>query len=314
MAERRVFLLAGLLGLICALFLLWNLRGPTGFILGLRGTKLAALVIVGAAVGASTVLFQTVAANRLLTPGIVGFDALFVFIQTALVLVLGGVGYAGLPPLAQFGAETAILTVAAVALFGLLLRKGAGDLLRMILTGVILGVLLRGLAGLVQRLLDPSEFAIVQQASFATFGAVDRTQLLIAGVLLAACLVAAMRLARPLDLAALGRSTALPLGLDHDRLVFATLAIIALMVASATALVGPVTFLGLLAASLAHAIVPTYRHALLIPAAAVIGAAILVAGQFVFERLLGLQSTLTVIVEFLGGLLFLYLVLRRPRP
>lgn len=313
MADRRLILIGLVLVVVSALFLLWNLRAPYGFILSLRLTKLASLCVVGAAIGTATVLFQTICANRLLTPGIVGFDALFVFIQTGLVLTLGGAGFATLPSLAQFGVETFVLVIAALALFGVMLRKGAEDILRLVLTGVILGVLLRGLAGLAQRLLDPSEFAIVQQASFATFGAVDRTQLAIAAVLLTLSFLAALRLARLLDMVALGRGTALPLGVDFDRVVFAALAVVALLVAVSTALVGPITFLGLLAASLAHAILPTWRHSRLLPGAALLGATILVAGQFVFERLLGMQSTLTVIVEFLGGLLFLFLVLRRPR-
>lgn len=311
MAERRLLLLLALLIAISALFLAWNLRAPMGFILSLRLTKLVALIVVGAAIGTATVLFHTVAANRLLTPGIVGFDALFIFIQTTLVLTLGGTGYASLPSLLQFGAETLILVVAAVLLLGLMLRSGTGDILRMILTGVILGVLLRGLSSLAQRLLDPSEFAIVQQASFATFGAVDRTQLFIAVGLLIVSFLGAMRLARFLDLAALGRGTSLPLGLDHDRVVLAALVLVALLVAVSTALVGPITFLGLLAASLAYAFLPTYNHSRLLPGAALVGAIILVSGQFVFERLLGMQSTLTVIVEFLGGILFLFLALRR---
>jgi iron complex transport system permease protein len=307
-------MLFGLLILACALFLFWNLRAPMGFILSLRLTKLAALCVVGGAIGTATVLFQTIAANRMLTPGIVGFDALFVFIQTMLVLFLGGAGFASLPSLAQFGIETLILVLAALALFSVLLRKGADDILRLVLTGVILGVLLRGLAGLAQRLLDPSEFSIVQQASFATFGAVDKTQLVIASIILTGCFCAAMRISRFLDVAALGRNIALPLGLDYDRAVFVALGLVALLVATSTALVGPITFLGLLASSLAHAALPTWRHSRLLPAAAIIGATILVAGQFVFERLLGLQSTLTVVVEFAGGVLFLFLVLRRPKP
>lgn len=314
MVERRLLLLVGLLAVACGLFLLWNLRAPMGFILSLRVTKLAALCVVGAAIGAATVLFQTIAANRMLTPGIVGFDALFVFIQTALVLALGGVGFAALPALAKFGMETVTLVIAAVALFSVLLRHGAEDILRIVLTGVILGVLLRGLAGFAQRLLDPSEFSIVQQATFATFGAVDTPQLAIAAVVLCVSLMGAMRIAHYLDVVALGRTVALPLGVDHDRVVFVALGLVALLVATSTALVGPITFLGLLASSLAHAALPTWRHARLLPAAAVIGATILITGQFVFERLLGLQSTLSVVVEFAGGVLFLFLVLRRPQP
>ncbi|RPE71884.1 iron complex transport system permease protein [Pacificibacter maritimus] len=313
MAHKKLLLLTLLLAVAAGLFLLWNLRAPYGFILSLRTTKLIALCVVGAAVGMATVLFQTIASNRLLTPGMVGFDALFVFIQTTLVISLGAVGYAGLPDLAKFGVEILTLLIASLVLFGLLLRKGAQDILRLILTGVILGILLRGLSSLAQRMLDPSEFAIVQQATFATFGSVNETQLGIAGLLLCLAFVASMRIAGLLDLVALGRSTALPLGLNYDRVVFAALGLVALLVAVSTALVGPITFLGLLAASLAHSVMPSWRHAHILPAAALIGAIILVLGQFFFERILALESTLSVIIEFAGGILFLFLVLRRPR-
>lgn len=312
--RRNVPLMLGI-GLIAAslLFLGWNLRAPYGFILELRGYKLGALICVGAATGAATILFQTVAMNRLLTPGIVGFDALFVLMQTLLVVFLGGVGLAQIPSALRFVAEAGVLMLAATGLFGLLLRRGAGDVTRMILTGVILGVLLRGLAELGQRLLDPSEFAVVQQAMFASFGRVDPGQLATATVLLSGALIVAWRMAPALDVAGLGRGTARGLGLDHDRLVIGALMLVAAMVSVATALVGPITFLGLLAASLARHLTDTHRHAVLIPAAALIGALILVIGQFVFERILARQSALAVVVEVFGGLLFLILVLRKNR-
>lgn len=311
MAKRPVAMLAAALTVAAALYLAWGLRSPYGFILSLRGTRLAALVMVGAAVGAATVIFQTITANRLLTPGIVGFDALFVLIQTLLVLVLGGVGYAALPPLPTFLIEIACLCAIAVALFGAVLRAGAADMTRLVLGGVILGILMRGLTALAQRMLDPSEFAVAQAGSFASFTAPQPQQLAIALPILLAGLGLALRLAPVLDVATLGRTRARALGVDHDRLVLAALAVIALLVATSTALAGPVTFLGLLATSLAAAALPDWRHRALIPAAALTGALILVTGQTVFERLLGLQSTLGGIVEFFGGLLFLFLILGR---
>ncbi|GAB5446165.1 iron chelate uptake ABC transporter family permease subunit [Gymnodinialimonas sp.] len=311
MVRARLIPLAALLAVLSALFLGWNLRAPVSFILSLRFEKLAALILVGAATGIATTLFQTIAQTRLLTPGIVGFDALFIFLQTALVFTLGGVGYVTLPAFTTFLAEAAVLILAAVALFGIILRKGASDLVRIVLTGVILGILLRGVASFLQRILDPSEFAIVQQAMFASFASVEADQLLVAALVLVAAGAAAMALAPRLDVAALGRDTARSLGLDYDRFVLWVLVLIAALVAVSTALVGPITFLGLLAASLAHAAIPSHRHALLIPASAVIGAAILVAGQFLFERVLSMTSTLAVLIEFLGGILFLILILRR---
>ncbi|MFQ1700146.1 iron chelate uptake ABC transporter family permease subunit [Loktanella agnita] len=313
MARSRLSLIALTLTLLvlATAFLTWQLRAPMAFILELRTTKLATLICVGAASGAATILFQTVAMNRLLTPSLVGFDALFVLMQTLLVALIGGVGVAQIPGAARFLIEAAVLMSASTALFWVLLRRDAGDITRMILTGVILGVLLRGLASMIQRMLDPSEFAVVQQAMFASFGGVDSDIMMVAAVVLLVSIGMALWLAPSLDVVALGRGTARGLGLDHSRIVLIALILIGAMVSVSTALVGPIIFLGLLAASFARLLTDTHRHIVLIPAAALIGAVILVAGQFVFERLLGSQSALAVVVEFFGGLMFLFLVLRK---
>jgi iron complex transport system permease protein len=311
MGNKTLVLLGTALLLASALFLLWDLREPKGFILELRATKLSALILVGAATGVATVLFQTVANNRLLTPGLVGFDALFVFLQTLMVLGLGGLGYVQIPANTRFILEALVLLGFAQLLFVTLLRKSAQDVMKMVLTGIILGTLLRGLADMGQRLLNPSEFAMVQQAMFASFSAVDPMRLGLSAGLLAGGFAVALHISPALDVAALGRLRARALGLGYDRLILLALGLLSVLVAVSTALVGPVTFLGLLAASLAREALKDHRHRLLLPASAVIGALILTLGQFLFERVLGLQSTLAVVVELLGGALFLYLVLRR---
>ncbi|KJZ20232.1 iron chelate uptake ABC transporter family permease subunit [Loktanella sp. S4079] len=312
MAERRLFILGALLVVASGMFLFWNLRGPTWFILNLRAEKLVTLVVVGASAGAATVVFQTIATNRLLTPGVVGFDALFVFVQTMLVLILGSSAFLDLPAMAKFGVETALLTLFAVGLFGILFRKGAGDIIRMILTGVIIGTLLRALAGFAQRLLDPSEFAVLQQATIASFNVIDDELIGIVSISLFVAFGLCLGIARKLDVVAFGRDKARTLGLGYDRFILIALSIVSLMVAVSTALVGPVVFLGLIAASLAHAWLKDHRHLVLIPGAALIGAVILVVGQTTFERVFAFQSSLAIVVEFVGGLLFLILVLRRP--
>jgi iron complex transport system permease protein len=227
------------------------------------------------------------------------------------VLGLGGVGYVQLPESLSFIAEALILLAAAQILFFALLRKSADDLMKMVLTGIILGTLLRGLSELGQRLLDPSEFAMVQQATFASFSSVGPGRLAIAAVVFVGAFASAMYVSPALDVAILGRQRARALGLAYDRLVLWTLGLLSVLVAVSTALVGPITFLGLLASALARELIPDHRHRLILPAAALLGAVILIAGQFLFERLLGLQSTLAVVVELFGGAAFLVLVLRR---
>lgn len=307
---RRLALLAGLLLIASAGFLLIAPKGSWSFVLAFRGERLAAMAVVGASIGVATVLFQTVVGNRILTPAILGFDALYGLFQTGLVFLFGGIGFASLDPRLKFFAETALMAAVAVALLGLLLGRGRHDLHRMLLIGVILGTFLRSVSSLLQRLMDPNEFAVVQGASFATFSKV-RGDLLFGATLLAvlACLVA-WRHRHALDVLALGRPAAIGLGVAHDRLSRVILALTAVLVSVSTALVGPLTFFGLLVASLAHLAVRSPRHAYLLPAAGLIGATILIAGQTLFEHLLGMRSTLSVVIEFVGGLLFLFLLLR----
>lgn len=308
---RRSILLLGAASL-CALavYMTYGARGNWDFILPFRGAKALALITIAVAVSTSTVIFQTLCANRILTPSIMGFDALYLFLQTAMVFALGGFGYAGLDPLAKFALETGVMLVAALALFGAVLRNAA-DISRMILTGLILGTFLRSLTGLINRLIDPSEFAIIQQASFARFSALNSELTWIATAITFATLAYFLSARRTLDVLALGREASIALGLDHDRLTRRYLLLIALLVSVSTALVGPIVFFGLLAAALAHQLVGTWRHGPVLVAAALVAATTLLASQTLFERVLKLQTSVSVVIEALGGLIFLYLILRR---
>lgn len=315
MADRRsLAVLAALAALLALSSLIWMFQGigggNRGFILTLRATKLAGLVTIGAAIGVATVLFQSVAANRVLTPSIMGFDALYVLLQSLLVATLGTTGFVTLDPTLKFLAETAAMIVLAGLLFGTLLGRGARDIPRMILTGVILGVLFRSISSFVGRILDPNAYAVVQSASFASFGSLDSALLVPGTAITLAAVAAAMVLAARLDVLALGRTMAVSLGLRFDRMVVLTLALVAVLVSVSTALVGPVAFFGLLVAGMAHGLSPSDRHAVLLPSAGLIGSLILVAGQTLFERAMSQPATLSVVVEFLGGLFFLYLLLK----
>ena len=311
MAERhRLALLAAALIGAAALYLLPGLGPRWDFVLGLRATRLAGMLVVGAAVAVATILFQTVSHNRILTPQFMGFDALFVLMQTLLVVALGPVGLAALPAPLRFGGEVAVLVGAALLLFGALLGRGATDLPRMILTGVILGVMFRSASGFVARIMDPNAFFIVQAETQASFSRLDVDLLPIATGATLAAIATAFALARRLDVLALGRPTAIGLGLGHDRLVLGVLALVAVLVAVATALVGPMAFLGLIVAALARSAAGSDRHGPLMVHAILVAAVLLVGGQWLFERLLGQASTLPAVVEFVGGITFLALLLK----
>lgn len=307
MADRRLLGLALAALAVSAAFLAVGLKGNIAFVLELRLLKLAALVQVGVAIAVSTVIFQTVTGNRILTPSIMGLDALYLFGQMLLVFLLGGLGYVTLDAQLKFGIEVALLMVLASALLLPMLRSRL-DMGLMLLAGVVLGVLFRSLQSLLARLIDPNEFAVVQSASFANFNAVRTDLLLFAAGVTVVAVIVAWRARHVLDVVSLGADAATGLGVGWAGTVTGLLLLVSALVAVSTALVGPVAFFGLLVAALAERIAGTRRHAVLLPAAALTGIVVLVGGQTLFQHALGNATALGVVIEFVGGLVFLLLL------
>jgi iron complex transport system permease protein len=302
--------LAALAAAAAVLFMTVGVRGNWSFVLSFRGTKLATMALVGYSIAVSTVLFQTIANNRILTPSIMGFDALYVLIQTSLVFLLGAGAASVLDPGLRFACEVSIMTAFSVLLYRWLFSGGLRSLHLLLLVGIVFGILFRSLSGFMQRVVDPNEFLVLQDRLFASFNRVDGELLLISALAVAAVSVVGWRWIRTCDVLALGREAAISLGVEHRRVVAAILVIVAILVSVSTALVGPVTFFGLLVANLAYMAIDSHRHRLILPAAILIAVLTLTGGQLVLERLLGFGTALSIVIEFLGGIFFLFLLVR----
>jgi len=164
-----------------------------------------------------------------------------------------------------------------------------------------------------QVLIDPNEFQIVQGKMFASVNNV-RTELLVTsiiGILLVLAYV--YKELKLLDVLSLGREEAINLGVDYDKVVKKLLIVIAILVSISTALVGPITFLGLLVVNVARECLRTYRHKYLIAGSIFISIIALVGGQLIVERLFEFNTTLSVIVNFVGGVYFIYLLLKESK-
>ncbi|MFP2907791.1 iron chelate uptake ABC transporter family permease subunit [Pyxidicoccus sp. 3LFB2] len=309
--ERTLLVLGGIATACALLFMLFDARGQWDFVLPFRARKLATAMLVGYSVAVATVLFQTVTGNRVLTPAIMGFDYLYVLIQTCLVFLLGSTTVAGLDSWLLFAGEVTLMVLFSALLNGWLFGVARGSVHLLLLIGVIMGVLFRSLASFLQRVIEPNEFVFLQDRFFASFNDPEHDLLLISGGLTLGATVLGFRLLRTCDVLVLGRDMAINLGVNHSKAVAQVLALVAMLVSVSTALVGPVTFLGLLVANLAYAAMRTYRHALVLPAAALIAAIALVSGQFVLERVFDLDTNPRVIIEFVGGLVFLAMLMRK---
>jgi iron complex transport system permease protein len=303
-----VLIIMALISAIC--FMTLGAKGSWSFVLSFRGGKLAAMALVGYAVAVSTVMFQTIINNRILTPSIMGFDALYVFLQTLLIFFLGASTVSVIDPRILFIIEVATMVCFSLILYRFLFFGAMRSLHLLMLVGIILGVLFRSFSGFLQRIISPTDFVVLQDRLFASFNTIDSTLLSISALLIALVSVVSWRIFHKFDVMTLGRDTAISLGVDHKRTTMIVLMVVAVLVSVSTALVGPVTFFGLLVANLAYMVMPSSKHVHVVPAAVLISFICLIGGQTLLERIFAFKTALAIIIEFAGGLFFLGFVLR----
>ncbi len=289
--------------------------GSEGFwrIAELRATSVIVMAIVAFCQALATVGFQTATNNRIITPSIMGFESLYVAVQTGAVYFLGVTGLVSLQGLPQFVLQIAIMVGLSLALYGWLLSGKYGNLQIMLLVGIIVGGGLGAVSTFMQRLLTPSEFDILTAKMFGSVANADASYLPVAIPL---CLVAGVLLwtsARRLNVIALGRDASMNLGLHHRFEIMRVLLLVSVLMAVSTALVGPMAFLGFLVATLAYQAANTYDHRYIFPIAVLVGFVVLSGAYFVMKNIFYAQGVVSIIIEIVGGSVFLFVILRKGR-
>lgn len=315
--RTRIRVTLGVLALLCVGFvtayLTYDVRGSWEYALDLRSRQVGSLIVVGAAVGASSLVFQTIAGSRILTPSVMGFDALYLLVQTIIVFFFGSATFLLMGTAERFLINAVVLLIFGMALFRWLFSRNSRNLLVLVLVGIVIGSLFNSLTSLASRVLSPSDFLTLQDVMFATFNTVNRDLLLITASVCVVGLLALVPLLRYLDVVDLGFDNAVALGVPYHRVVTLTLAVVTLLVAVSTALVGPMLFLGLIVANLARQVIPSHRHTDLVLGSVLVGVLCTVAGQFVVGHLMDNGTTLSVVVNLVGGIYFILLLMRTVR-
>ena len=311
--STKLIILA-IIALVCiALFSLWNIQGGFSYAFPRRLERVFAMVITGTAIAFATVIFQTVTHNRLLTPSMMGVDSMFEVVQTVIYFTLGSASIFVVSRYLNFGVSIIAMVLFALLLYRFLFRADKYPIFLLLLAGMIIGTLLGSLVTFLQVIIDPLEYEALQSRLFASFMNVKTELLLIAAVILIVCFILGYRLLHKLDVMSLGRDNAINLGVNYDKIVLQVLILASVLIATSTALVGPVTFLGLIVANLAYQYFATYKHSVLIAGASLISIIALVGGQFIVQHVFNLSTTISVIINFVGGIYFIYLILKESR-
>ncbi len=319
--KTRIFL--GILSVMVVLLVAAYLLIPTknsstvsNFILQRRFFKLLVMVIVSCAIPISTISFQTVVQNRFLTPGVLGIESLFVFIQSGLYYFESLVGVKVEQSVIIYSVTIAIQ----IGLLLLLMNASKGMMLSnfkvLLLLTMAFSMLLRNASTFLQVLMDPNEFDKLQSSLYPSFQKMNAQPMMI-GVALGLFVLLMMvfyRLRHQLDALHLGFDGAKMLGINTKRLSNVVIVVVIIMTSLSTILVGPLQFLGFMIANLTYQLTKEYKHGVLWLFSAVLGLVIVLAAQLIVERIFLLTIPISVFIEGIGGVLYLILLVKGEKP
>ncbi|WP_298410273.1 iron chelate uptake ABC transporter family permease subunit [Janthinobacterium sp.] len=280
------------------------------YILPKRLARLAAIVIGGVCVAVSSIVFQTIAGNRILTPAVMGYEAVYLLLQSLLILAMGMHSVVLLGHNGNFVVSIALMLAYSWAIHYWLFRDGKNNVYFLLLLGFVLTMVIATFTQFIQLRISPGEFAILQGFSQASFNKAQPAQLLTSALLVGAACVAVLKTLPALDVLALGREQAISLGIDYRRLVQLQLALIAVLVAVSTSLLGPTAFMGIFVANTSYALARTARHRVTLPLGCAIAIVIFLAAQLLVEHVFNYRTTVGILVNLVCGVYFLALMVR----
>lgn len=308
-----VFLLLVSLLLVC-LYLLVGLDFQIArYMLSRRITRLLGILLVAVTVGVSTVIFQTLTNNRILTPSMLGLDSMYMLIQTVIVFFLGSSSVFIRSSELNYFISILLMVSISVFVYYFLFQKLGNNLMGLLLFGMILSTLFRSFTSFLQMIIDPNEFSLIQDSSFASFNNMSTDVLWISLVVVAVCIAFLSEEFLKVDIVSLGKDHAINLGIPYNSIQKKYLIYISILIAVSTALVGPILFLGLLVVNIARQITKTYKHKDLAILSVLIGVIFLVFGQLLLERVFQFAIPLSIFINFIGGLYMLILLKREVR-
>ena len=316
--NRGKMLLMACLVLLCAvgyLLIEVNLGNPRlfAYAMKIRTPKLIVMLITAFAIGGASIVFQSVIHNTIVTPCLQGMNSLYSLSHTAVVFFLGSSSAIAASPNLSFAVDVVLMGITATVIYSWIFKKTKHNVLYVLLVGTVLTSFFGSIQTTLTRVMDPNEYDTLLSTLVASFSNINSEIILFAVLLLAGVTFAIRKELMLLDVLTLGKAQAINLGVDYDTCIRRLLLGVTLYIAVATAMVGPISFLGLIIANLSRQLLKTYRHSQLILGASLFGMIVLVGGQLIVEHVYSYAVPVSVFITVGGGLYFLYLLMTRKK-
>ncbi len=276
----------------------------------IRSPKLIAMIIAAFCIGTASIVFQSIIRNRIVTPCLLGMNSLYILIHTVLAFVVGSSGFLVSNKNASFLVDIILMGILGTLIYGTLFRKTKYNILYVLLAGTVLATFFTSISNTLTRTMDPNEYDKLLSELVAGFDHINSDIIVIALVFIVLTIIVFWRDIKLLDVITLGKNQAINLGVDYDKVISRLLIAVTFFITIATALVGPISFLGLIIANLSREFFKTYKHKYLMLGSFLMGVIVLVGGQTLIEHVFGFGTQISVFINLFGGLYFLYLVLK----
>src|SRR5699024_2971876 len=181
-----------------------------------------------------------------------------------IIFVLGSTSVFIIDKNLNFAISVFFMIIFSAILFYFILRRSFNNIMLLLLVGIVMGTFFQSLTSFMQMMIDPNEFLHIQDSMFASFNNINSDILMISTVLIIVMAIYSSRYLKIWDVLSLGRDNAINLGIDYDKVVKKMLVMVVILISISTALVGPITFLGLMVVNLAREVLKTYEHKYLI--------------------------------------------------
>jgi len=311
--NKKLVLLTGVVIGVSALYLL--LHSYPGnpklfrYILSLRIPTLVVMLIAAAAIGSASLIFQSIINNRIVTPCLLGMNSMYTLVHTTVIFVAGSGSILATNSNLAFAVDLIVMSAAAFFVYSYLFRKTGTNILYVLLIGTVLSSFFGSIQSTMIRIMDPNEYDTLLTTLVADFNHVNVEVVSFALVLLLALAVFLRKDLVLLDVITLGKDQAINLGVDYDRTVRRLLLGVVLCIAVATAMVGPISFLGLIIANLARQLLKTHKHSRLIIGSSLMGMLAMIGGQLISQHVFSYAVPVSTFITIGGGIYFLYLLL-----
>lgn len=276
-----------------------------------RVEALIAMIIAAICQSLSTVAFQSITNNRIITPSLLGFESLYSTIHTSTIFFFGASALINFTGIGSFLFQVFVMVLMSLILYGWLLSGKYGNLQLMLLVGIIIGTGLNSVSTFMRRLLAPSEFDILQARLFGSVNNADSEYFPVVIPIIIIVAVLLLAYSKKLNVLSLGKDVSASFGVSHQSSLIYTLILVSVLMSISTALVGPLTFFGFLVATLSYQAAPTYDHRYIFPMALAIGFLIITGAYFLMYHVFNAQGVVSVIIELFGGVIFLIVILRK---